>query len=181
MSDDSKRPVAVRKPRFDFPLTPHNGTGRWCKKVRGKLHYFGKTADDPKGEAALLLWLDQKDDLLAGRKPRKSGDFVTVATVVNTFLNDKRQLVDSGELGQRTFDEYRSTGEMVADHFGRERAVEDLAPEDFKSLRAAMAKKWGPVRLGNEIQRVRMIFRHCDELLPKPIQFGKMFKKPSAK
>ena len=48
-----------QKPRPDFPPFPH-ATGRWAKKVRGKLHYFGKIADDPKGAAALDLWLEQK-------------------------------------------------------------------------------------------------------------------------
>ncbi len=28
------------KPSPDFPLTAHP-TGRWCKKIKGKLHYFG--------------------------------------------------------------------------------------------------------------------------------------------
>ena len=32
--------------------------------------------------------------------------------------------------------------------FGKNRAVDDLASDDFARLRAAMAKKWGPVRLG---------------------------------
>ncbi len=62
-----------RKPRKEFPLFPH-ATGRWAKKIRGKLHYFGKCADDPDGVAARDLWLDQKDDLLAGRKPRAKGE-----------------------------------------------------------------------------------------------------------
>jgi hypothetical protein len=54
-----------KKPRHDFPLYPHRN-GRWCKKVRGQNRYFGKWSDDPKGQASVNLWLDQKDDLLAG-------------------------------------------------------------------------------------------------------------------
>ena len=41
-----------RKPRKDFPLFPHS-RGYWAKKVRGRLLYFGKVADDPEGQAAL--------------------------------------------------------------------------------------------------------------------------------
>jgi hypothetical protein len=40
------------KPQPDFPLFPH-ASGGWCKKVLGKLHYFGKVADDPEGTAAV--------------------------------------------------------------------------------------------------------------------------------
>jgi hypothetical protein len=28
------------KPGVTFPLTPHNN-GQWCKKIRGKVHFFG--------------------------------------------------------------------------------------------------------------------------------------------
>ena len=64
-SNRSSKPSKLAKPRPDFPLFPH-ATGRWAKKVRGKLPYFGKCADEPKCQAALSLWLDQHDDLLAG-------------------------------------------------------------------------------------------------------------------
>ena len=67
------RPGKVGKPRPDFPLFPH-ARGYWAKKTLGKLHYFGKVVDDPKGTAALDLWLDQRDDLLAGRTPRVKRD-----------------------------------------------------------------------------------------------------------
>jgi hypothetical protein len=84
------------KPRPDFPLFPH-ATGRWAKKVRGKLSYFGKVADDPKGEAALAKWLDQKDYLLAGAKPPADPDRdrLTVRKLVNHYLTAKKVLIDS--------------------------------------------------------------------------------------
>ena len=40
------------KPYPGFPMFPH-ATGRWAKKIRQKLHYFGKIADDPDGKQAL--------------------------------------------------------------------------------------------------------------------------------
>lgn len=74
----SSRKSRSRKPHSDFPLTKHP-RGYWCKKVKGKLHYFGKIECDEKGQAALSLWLEQKDDLLAGRTPRAKREGLTVA------------------------------------------------------------------------------------------------------
>lgn len=53
----------VKKPYKDFPLRLH-ATGQWCKKVRQKTVNFGTDAD-----AVLLKYLDQRDDLQAGRTP----------------------------------------------------------------------------------------------------------------
>ena len=33
-----------QKPSPEFPLTPH-GSGKWCKKIAGKLLYFGTWGD----------------------------------------------------------------------------------------------------------------------------------------
>ena len=60
--------VKPAKPYPTFPLTPHP-SGRWCKKIKGKLHYFGPWADH---EKALDKYLREKDYLQAGRSPRSS-------------------------------------------------------------------------------------------------------------
>ncbi len=171
----------VTKPHKDFPLFPH-ASGRWAKKVRGQFAYFGSTADDPSGQIALALWLDQKDELLAGRKPRNKDSGLRLADLCNQFLTHKQSLVASGELAQRTFDRYYATAAMLVDKLGKNRIVEDLRPDDFQTLRASMAKRWGAVALGNEIQIVRSVFRFGSEsgLFPA-MRFGPAFKKPSAK
>ncbi len=69
---------ASKKPRPDFPLFHHASIRGATKKVKGKLVYFGKVSDDPKGILALEKWLNEKDDLLAGRTPRVSGDGLTI-------------------------------------------------------------------------------------------------------
>ncbi len=86
------RPVKPAKPSPGFPLFPH-ASGRWAKKVRQKLEYFGKWTDDPRGEKAIELWNDQKDDLLAGRRPRKPGEEgTTTADTCNAFLTATKSL-----------------------------------------------------------------------------------------
>ncbi|HEX2476054.1 MAG TPA: hypothetical protein VHK01_14990, partial [Lacipirellulaceae bacterium] len=147
------------KPRPDFPLFPHRN-GRWAKKVRGKFCYFGKWADDPKGEAALRLWADQKDDLLAGRTPRASRDGLTVADLVNHFLTAKEQQRDAGDITPRSFADYFATCETIVGAFGRNRLVDDLAADDFQALRASFARRYGVHRLGNEVQRTRTVFKY---------------------
>jgi integrase len=165
------------KPRSDFPLFPH-ATRRWAKKVRGKLHYFGPWAD-PQG--ALDKWLDQKDDLLAGRTPRVRGDGLTMRDLANRFLTSKRLLADTHEITEKTFADYYRTCESMIKCFGKSRLVTDLASDDFESLRAELAKVRGPVGLGNEIGRCRVVFKYGIDsgLIDRPMRYGQGFNKPS--
>jgi hypothetical protein len=98
-----KRAKKPRKPHPHFPLFAH-ANGQGAKKVRGKLHYFGPI-DDP--QAALKKFVEEKDDLLAGRAPRTPAESATLRELVNRFLTSKQRLVSAGELAARTFEDYR--------------------------------------------------------------------------
>src|SRR3954452_13460474 len=114
-------PAKPVKPYPDFPLFPH-AAGVWAKKIRGKLHYFGPWADP---DGALAKYLEQKDALHAGRKPRTEASGLTVKELCNSFLNHKQTLVDSAELAKRTWQDYKDATALLVDHFGKGRLVED--------------------------------------------------------
>lgn len=140
-------------------------------------------ADDPDGQAALDLWLEQRDDLLAGRKPRPDYSGLPLEDLCNHFLHHKKLMVKSGELQDRTWKRYKACCEFLLKQLGRKCPAASLRPDDFQELRASMAKKWGPVAISNEIQTTRSLFKYGyeAELLDKPVRFGPGFKKPSAK
>lgn len=165
--------------KSDFPLYKHP-SGRWYKKVKGKFCYFGKVSDDPKGEKALVRWLDEKDALLAGRKPRRSQGGLTIAELCNRFLEAKERRLATDELQASTFHDYLRVCKEIAAAFGRDRLVDDLAADDFEKLRATLAKKYGITRLGNTIVRVRSVFKYGleNDLMEKPAKFGSEFRKP---
>ena len=125
------KPAKPNKPYPEYPLTAHPG-GYWCKKIRGKIHYFGPWGDP---DGALAKYLEQKDALHAGRKPRESTEGTTVKDACNAFLIEKKALVAAGELSPRTWAEYKAmAGELVA-HVGKSRLAADLDPNDFAGLR----------------------------------------------
>src|ERR1700745_335054 len=109
-------PAKPAKPYPAYPLTAHPA-GYWCKKIRGKLYYFGPW-DDPDG--ALKKYLEQRDDLHAGRTPRPETGAATVKDVCNHFLNAKQQLVDAGELSPRTWREYKDTCDLLVKRLGKQ-------------------------------------------------------------
>jgi integrase len=160
------------------PLFWH-ASGRWVKKIRGKLHYFGR---GPHADA-LAEYERVKNDLHAGRVPTDDQDAMTVHRLCAKFLTAKLAQRDNGELSPRSFAEYGAACKLLVKTFGKARPVSDLRPDDFARLRAAMAKKWGPVRLKTEIIRTRTPFNWAAKnlLLGKPVVFGEGFKVPSAK
>src|SRR5438874_1137743 len=109
------KPTKPGKPYPEFPLTAHPA-GYWCKKIRGKLHYFGPWADP---DAALAKYLEQKDALHAGRTPRPDPEALTVKAACNAFLNAKQARVDTGELSPRTWAGYKGACDFVVKQLGK--------------------------------------------------------------
>ncbi len=167
------------KPYPQFPLFPH-ASGRWAKKIRGRFVYFGPWAAP---DAALASYLEQKDDLHAGRTPRAALERLTVFTLCGKFLTTKQRMLNAGELSGRSFADYTAAAKRLLAAFGKQRLVADLRPDDFEKLRTAWAKKWGPVRLGGEINRTRIIFNYAWKggLIDRPMVYGEGFKRPSKK
>lgn len=186
------------KPYEGYPLFPHD-SGRWAKKIRGRLSYFGRWARRENGklvrvpgdgwQEALELYEKQRDDLHAGRTPRNDDDKgPTLADLCNRFLETKEDLVDSGELSPSTFGDYRLATDELIDHFGRYRLLTDLRPEDFAGFRKKLAKGRsgkgrGLVALGNMINLTRIVlkFAYDEAMIDRPIRFGQSFAKPSKK
>src|SRR5262245_46429927 len=136
-------PARPSKPYPDFPLFAH-AAGVWAKKIRGKMHCFGPWSDP---DAALKKYLERKDALHAGRKPREASDGLTVKELANGFLNHKQALVDAGELSPRTWAEFKAAAVLIVGSFGKQRLVADLDTDDFAEMRKRMAREWGPHRL----------------------------------
>src|SRR5262245_51215824 len=138
MSEHSSSPVPAVKPERPqgSPLFWH-ASGRWAKKIRGKLEYFGRGSHDE----ALAEYNRRGPDLHAGRRPRdEEPGAITVHSLCAKFLTAKMEQRDNGELSPRMFAEYGDVCKRLIKVFGKGRVVSDLGPDDFARLRKPMAK-----------------------------------------
>lgn len=190
-----------KKPYNEFPLYPHP-LGYWSRKVDGKLLHFGRWGRIIKGKLERLPYEKGYKDALRLHNARinaaKLGDIaecvvlpekqqltkdtrkVSLAYVANRFLTAKNNRLEAKEISPRTFSEYKQATDLLVEKFGSSRDVRKLKPEDFESLRADMAKRWGPARLGKFIVMVRMVFGYAvdNRIIRRPIYFGTEFVKP---
>lgn len=137
----------------DFPLWKHPN-GQWAKRVRTKVYYFGTER-----EPALNQWLDVKDELLAGRVPRKwkAGGY-TVRKLLDDYMVSRASKRDAKEISSGTFNDCHRACNLMAEVFNLDRPVSSLEPEDFAELREHVAKKFSPTTLEVALARFRGIF-----------------------
>ena len=177
--------TSVPKKANRFPLFVHKGRGYWCKTVLGKHHYFGKVADDTKGQEALKRWLYEKDWLLAGLEPPPydpNGETsISVKFVCNRFMESKESKREAGNLSPRTFDELRETCKLVFTAIPAALEAKLLVPAHFNKVLAAINKRCkSPNTRGKLVGQVKAIFKHAynEGLIERPANFGSEFKTP---
>ena len=187
---DSGKPTTTScpgKPYPAFPLYAHR-SGRWAKKIRGKTHFFGPWRDSHK---ALTRYLAEKDDLEAGRKPQHSSatsdDVLTVEQMVSLYIEAKKLCVESGEMGRRTLQEYRTYGMRMIRVFGANTPIEQLGPQDFKRYRADLQKTHKSLAtLAADVRKTLVYFNwagpgaHGQGLIDRLPRFGDAMRPPSA-
>lgn len=169
------KPDKPAKPYPDFPLTAHPN-GQWAKKIKGKLKYFGAWDDHV---AALNKYVDQRDELQAGREPMPAG--LTVNALVGMFRDKQNKRLARGEISPRTFKDYEKIGKLIETLAGS-RPLDYLTVQDFEKLADGLSK-CGPTRQKNNLTYARMFFHYANEngLTEKPIRYKEPLKSPSAK
>ena len=123
-SKSGKAANRPKKPYPDFPLYAHP-LGYWSKKIKGTIRHFGRWGRVTNGllsplegdtwQEALALFKAEFENVATGRTgpgtvvtPRKeTDDGLRVRDLANQFLTAKLRLLESGEIGARTFQDYR--------------------------------------------------------------------------
>jgi hypothetical protein len=88
-------------------------------------------------DAALQKYLDEVDDLQAGRTPRGNRDGLTVRTLANEFLTEKTHLLNNREFVPQTFAEYHRTCETIGGETRDQVAVDRIMghePDDMATV-----------------------------------------------
>lgn len=175
----------VRKSKR-FALYRH-ANGSWCKRIAGKLHYFGKD----KAAAAEAYEEFQR----SGRKTssRKVVGQCRIADLLTAFLESKLARVEAGDLTAGTYANYKRAAALIREVFGDTLHVESIQSADMATLYKAITAetededgektKRRAKTVDNLVTMIRVIFKFAydEELIDRPVRFSKSLPKPSKK
>lgn len=145
-----------RKTRSDkFPLTLHK-TRQYCKKIKGKLYYFGTDK-----ETALNRYLEQAAYLHAGRLPgpNNAGHTLSIKTLCNSYLDHQESRSIIGEIRLRYLYDQTSLLRDFVRFVGPNRAISDISTVELQNYRKKliMAGK-SPNTVNNRIATVKAMY-----------------------
>lgn len=177
-AEDSTLDDSKKTPKFWL----HRASGNLALKRKGRTYYFGK---DP--ALAASHYRRYQGVIESGQTVPSINEvddsYYSIADICNLFLMAQKKRVAEKTLSNRSFVDYKKTCEMFIEHVGRERDVDTLNAQDFSSYRDMIAGRRNLIGVGNEVTRVKTIFKWAfeSEYLVKPIRFGPEFKRPPNK
>lgn len=175
-----------KKPHPKFPLTAHRN-GQWCKKIRGKIHFFGVWSDP---DAALDNYHRNAAALHAGQSivVAREDEF-TLKELGNEYLAYQMERVNGGQIGLRWFEDCRRVVRHFVKALGTTRDPASLTPTDFQRYRKVLTTKGltgkrplGVYGMTRTITVVRNLFKWAVDtgMLEQQPRWGTGFAKPSA-
>ena len=145
-----------RKTRSDkLPLTLHK-TGQYCKKIKGKIYYFGTDK-----KVALQRYYDQAAFLHAGRtiSPKPGSDLLSVKMLCNLYLDHQESRVAIKEIKQNHVYDQTLILRNFTKLIGPNCQVCDVSTMDLQNYRKKLIKaKKSPSTINNRIATIKALY-----------------------
>ena len=128
-----------RKTRSDkFPLTLHK-TGQYCKKIRGKLYYFGSDK-----QQALKRYLEQASHLHSGCIPGGTkNSSMTLKTLCNLYLEYQNSGILAGQISASYYKDMVSSLRRLALSLGQSSPVNEIKTLDLQNYKRKLLRSYG--------------------------------------
>lgn len=145
-----------RKTRSDkFPLTLHT-TGQYCKKVKGKMYYFGSDKKE-----ALQRYLNQATYLhgCQNNLQKLTGDNMTIKQLCDMYLRYQYSKLQANDLTAKHHnDQIDSLGKLMV-FLGPNREIKSITTLDLQNYKRKLQKSYGSIcRLNLHISIMKALF-----------------------
>lgn len=145
-----------RKTRSDkFPLTLHL-TGQYCKKINGKIYYFGKNK-----KKALEKYLNQASYLHGSKEKvqKKSDGEMTLKQLCDLYLQYQHLKVQANALTAGHHNEQIASLKKLMSFIGSSRKIDEISTLDLQSYRRKLQKEYSTAhRMNLHISIMKAMF-----------------------
>ncbi|MFC1762566.1 tyrosine-type recombinase/integrase [Planctomycetota bacterium] len=133
-------PKSKRKTRSDkYPLTLHK-TGQFCKKIKGKLYYFGNDK-----QKALQHYLEQASQLHSGKEASRTStrSDITLKTLCNLYLEYQDAGVQVGQITASHYKDQVGSLRLLARFLGQHSLVDEISTLDLQNYKRKLMRSYG--------------------------------------
>lgn len=155
MSNSNKK---SRKTRSDkFPLTLHK-TGQYCKKIRGKIYYFGTDKN-----LAYQRYLEQAAFLhngnLSSQHSKENGNDISIKCLCNLYIEHQRSRAEIGQIKLRHVYEQTTSLRSFVKFIGAVSLVGEIKTVDLQSfIQKLIRSKKAANTINNRIAVIKAMF-----------------------